>query len=93
MLRQGRIPDEDRRGQYYDVLVRESERLHRLVERLLSFGRADADRYRFEAVDARDLARAVAAEFVPHAKRRPVDLDVPDLPCPVRADREMLSRE
>jgi signal transduction histidine kinase len=91
MLHGGRVIDDDRRPQYYEVLVRESERLHRLVERLLSFGRAEAERYRFESVDACDLARTVAAEFQPHAEGWRLELSTPAAPCRLRADREMLS--
>jgi signal transduction histidine kinase len=61
MLSQGRVIQEGRRQQYYDVLARESERLHRLVEGLLNFGRMEAGavRYRLESVDAAELVRSV----------------------------------
>ena len=65
MLQAGRVPSEDRRQVYHGTLVRETQRLQRLVEALLNFGRmeAGARQYRFEEVDAADLARRVAAEF------------------------------
>jgi signal transduction histidine kinase len=65
MLLAGRVPSEDRRHIYHGTLVRETERLQRLVEALLNFGRMEAGsrQYRFEEVDAADLARRVAAEF------------------------------
>jgi signal transduction histidine kinase len=91
MLRDKRVGDDDRRGQYYDVLVRESERLYRLVERLLSFGRAEAERYRFESVDACDLARTVVADFQRSAGEWRLEVTTAPAPCSVRADREMLS--
>jgi len=93
MLREGRIINDDRRAQYYDVLVRESERLYRLVEKLLTFGRAEsgAGRYRFETVDACELVRDVATEFQTHVAGWTLELVVPSTPCLVRADREMLS--
>jgi signal transduction histidine kinase len=93
MLLEGRVISDDRRGQYYAVLVRESERLHRLVEKLLSFGRAEAGagRYRFESLDAGDLVRSVTTEFQGHADGWSLETTTPSTPCPVRADREMLS--
>jgi signal transduction histidine kinase len=91
MLQDGRVENDNRRGQYYQVLVRESERLHRLVERLLSFGRAEAGRLHTEPLDARELGSAVAKDFQRRLSDRRIDVAVPDVPCPVRADREMLS--
>jgi signal transduction histidine kinase len=91
MLQSGRVESDRRRGQYYDVLVRESERLHNLVERFLKFGRADAGRYRLELVDARELAAEVAAGFRESSGSRAIELTTPGVPCPLRADREMLS--
>jgi signal transduction histidine kinase len=76
MLSKGRVISEDRRQQYYDVLSRESERLHRLVEGLLNFGRAETGgaRYHMEPVELADLIRAVAAEFESEAESFHVDL-------------------
>ena len=93
MLLEGRVISDDRRGQYYEVLVRESERLHRLVERLLSFGRAEAGagRYRFESLDAGDLVRTVMTNFQRHAGGWSLEISTPSTPCPLRADREMLA--
>jgi signal transduction histidine kinase len=47
------------------VLLRESERLQRLVESLLDFGRLEAKsfRYRLEAVDASEVISRVVEEF------------------------------
>ncbi|BCS35279.1 hypothetical protein TBR22_A45060 [Luteitalea sp. TBR-22] len=91
LLHGGRVSSDERREQYYAVLVRESERLNRLVERMLGVGRADAGRFRFEAVDARDIARAVVADFTGQAGARSIDVSVSEAACPLRADREMLS--
>jgi hypothetical protein len=91
MLHGGRVGSDERRAQYYAVLVRESERLNRLVERMLGFGRADAGKFRLEPLDARDLARAVVADFTGQASNRVIDVDLSSSACPLRADREMLS--
>ena len=59
LLAHGRVQDERRRRQYFDVLQKETSRLHQLVEDLLDFGRMDAGRrqYRLEPVDFSALVR------------------------------------
>jgi signal transduction histidine kinase len=93
MLSKGRVISEDRRQQYYDVLTRESERLHRLVEGLLNFGRAEAGvaRYHMQAIELGEFVRAVVAEFQREAAPFQVELSLDGAPCPVRGEREMLS--
>jgi signal transduction histidine kinase len=93
MLSKGRVISEDRRQQYYDVLTRESERLHRLVERLLNFGRTEAGaaRYHLEPVELGELIRAVAGEFQRQAEHCQVEVSVDAAPCRIRGEREMLS--
>ena len=67
ILALGRVASEERRQVYYETLVRETVRLQRLVEGLLSFGRMEAGvrRFRFEETDAAQLIAGVAAEFEP----------------------------
>jgi signal transduction histidine kinase len=96
MLADGRTPSEERRREYYEDLCHESERLNRLVENLLDFGRmeAGAREYRFEVIDASALIRRVAEEFGQEAAGRGYRIDViadDDLPH-VRGDQEALAR-
>ena len=42
LLAEGRVSSDERRQAYYEALRRESERLHRLVENILDFGRMEA---------------------------------------------------
>jgi signal transduction histidine kinase len=93
MLLHGRVISEDRRYQYYGVLVRESERLHRLVETLLTFGRAEAGnaRYRLEPVDLAEVVRTVVEEFRRHAADFQLEMSIGASPCPVQGERELLS--
>ena len=65
LLAKGRVASEEDRQQYYDFLLKDSKRLHRLVEGLLDFGRLEAGkmRYRFEPLDASKLLREVVADF------------------------------
>ena len=64
-LDSGSVTPEEARREYYGTLARESQRLRRLVEGLLNFGRmeAGAEKYTFEVHDPVEIARDVAAEF------------------------------
>jgi signal transduction histidine kinase len=94
MLSKGRVPTEELRQQSYDILARESERLQRLVESLLDFGRIEARavRYQLQSLDPKALVREVVAEFREHAAARGyrVELSGDGEYPPVRADREAL---
>ena len=70
LLAQNRISDESRRRQSYVFLDHETNRLHRLVEDLLDFGRMESGRkqYRVEPHDAFDLVRATVTDFAEHAE-------------------------
>lgn len=96
LLDDGRVPDEQRRGEYYRVLRHESGRLQRLVEGLLDFGRmeAGAKEYRFEQLDPGSLVRSVADEFAQEAAANAhrIEVDVNGHLPPVRADCEALGR-
>ena len=90
------VTSEERRTQYYELLAHETERLHRMVESLLSFGRIDAGAYpwKLERADIDDIVQSIVQEF----RREPVAADH-QLVCeveeglpPIRADREALSR-
>jgi signal transduction histidine kinase len=96
LLADGRVPSEQRRHEYYEDLRHESERLHRLVENLLDFGRmeAGAREYRFEEIDAADLVRRVAGEFTREVAERGyrVDVSTGEHMPGIRADGEALAR-
>ncbi len=96
LLADGRVPGEERRQQYYEDLRHESERLNRLVENLLDFGRmeAGAREYRFEDIDTAAFVRSVVEEFGHEAAERGyrVEISAADHVPPIGADREALSR-
>lgn len=54
MLHDGRVIDDERRRRYYEMIVRETQRLRRLVENVLDFSRMEEGRkqYRMETFDA-----------------------------------------
>ncbi len=99
LLAGGAVGSDDRRTQYYSVMARETERLHRLVEGLLDFGRMEAGEreYLVEAVDPVELIESVVDDFqadLAPASRR-VELTTNGLApksCIVHVDREAISR-
>jgi signal transduction histidine kinase len=96
MLTDGRVPSETRRQEYYEGLRRASERLYRLVESLLDFGRmqAGALQYRFELLETGAFFKGVVEDFAQQVGERGYRVDIAQqsqLP-PVHADREALAR-
>ena len=96
LLATNSITSEERRRHYYDLLAHETERLHRMVDSLLSFGRMSAGAYawQLESAEIGDLVSAVVDEFRRDAaaEHREVTSDV-DANLPgIRADRDALSR-
>jgi len=96
LLADGRVPSEERRQEYYVGLRRAGERLYRLVETLLDFGRmeAGARQYRFELLQTGTFFRGVVEEFAQEARERGYRVEIAQqdhLPC-VQADREALAR-
>lgn len=99
LLARGTVAGEDRRRQYYAIMARETERLHRLVEGLLDFGRMAAGQreYSFEALDPVELVAGVVNDFRADLEPggRPVELTTTGVAardCSIRADPEALAR-
>jgi len=94
MLSKGRVPTEELRQKSYDILSSESERLQRLVESLLDFGRIEAGAfpYRFESLDPASFVGGVADEFQEKAAKQGyhIDLTLAGEFAPIRADPEAL---
>ena len=95
MLREHPALDDHRRGIAYDAQSRATDRLTRLVESLLDFGRmeAGAARYRFEARDGTELVRRVVEDFCADARAAGRDVEFHgDGSAPIETDDEALSR-
>jgi signal transduction histidine kinase len=93
LLKRGRVASDQDRQIYYELLHSESDRLRRLIEGLLNFGRLEAGRMQFqrEMLDAAELVRQSAAEFTQGQQAHGHRFDVKTTePAPVRADREAL---
>jgi signal transduction histidine kinase len=95
LVRRG-APNEERRSYYYQLLAGETERLHRMVESLLSFGRIEAGAYAWhlQRADAGELVGGIVAEFRKdaQAKEREISCVIEEGLPPIEADREALSR-
>jgi signal transduction histidine kinase len=94
-LAEGKVGAETDRAEYYGVLARESQRLRRLVEGLLNFGRmeAGATEYKFDNIDPAELVSDVARDFGREVESRGYRVEVRvdrDTPL-VRADRSALT--
>jgi len=95
-LNEGRPLDDERRARYYQALDRATNRLQKLVEGLLDFGRMESGAmvYRKQDLDAAALVTAVVDEFQREAGDRGYRVELKaasDLPA-LHADPEALSR-
>jgi len=96
MLRDGLVPTEEKRREYYATLGAESERLSRLIDNVLEFSRLERGTRSVElqAVSLAPLVEELAALLRPHAERQGFRLELaldPDLP-PVRCERDALAQ-
>jgi signal transduction histidine kinase len=89
------VATDDKRHQYYELIVREADRLTRLVENALDFSRMEEGRkeYRFERLNTAAWLGGVAEEFQLEAKRtgHSLDTNIPEQLPAVEGDREALS--
>lgn len=96
MLQAGRVPSEERRQRYYDVLVEQSSRLSSLVTNILDLARIEEGRkeFRFEAVDIGELVRdlVVTAQHRVGHEGYVVEAHVEDPLPPARADRDAIAQ-
>ena len=81
LLQSGRVASEDKRKEYLDIIVNESERLSNLIENVLDFARVERGRSAYEFADAsgEDVAQMVqrAVQVLRYrAERENVKLEV-----------------
>jgi signal transduction histidine kinase len=95
MLRENQTLSDDRRRLCYEAQGRATERLTRLVESLLDFGRmeAGARRYQFERRDCTELVRRVVDDFQGEARTAGYEIEFHgNGAAPIDTDPEALSR-
>ena len=94
MLARGRMESEQHKQRSYELMLGQSDRLRRLVESLLDFGRMQAREYKFrsEIVEAAPWARSVAEEFQATVRSLGYSIEFSELAdgVRIRGDREAL---
>ncbi len=94
ILRDGMVPSEDRRQQYYETITAESERLSRLIGNVLELARLERGGGKVERVvgPVGEVLEQVLEVLGPHARQKGFTLELmlaPDLPA-VSMDRDAL---
>ena len=67
-LEMGRLKDERKKQEYYETILRETDRLSHLVNTILNFSRMEAGKrpYKMKEVDLNELVRAVVETYRLH---------------------------
>jgi signal transduction histidine kinase len=96
MLQSGRVPSEERRQKYYDVLLEQSERLALLTDNILSLAKIEEGRaeFTFETTDISVLLTEVVTSIQERVRHEGFDigLDVQDALPLLAVDRTALSQ-
>ncbi|MDP3002316.1 MAG: HAMP domain-containing sensor histidine kinase, partial [Bacteroidales bacterium] len=96
MLQSGRVPSEERRVQYYDVLVEQSERLSLLIDNILDFAKIEEGRkkFDFEMVDICPLLQEIVSTFQDRVRHKDFVIQVKiDKPLPsIKVDRTAITQ-
>jgi len=96
LLGEGKIAEPAKRGRYLRVIVDESQRLSRLVNNLLDFGRLEQGRktYSRTEFDLVDILRGLLDSQAVRIEGAGLALirQLPDTPCAVRADHDAIEQ-
>ena len=96
MLSEGRAKDEAAKERYLGVITKESERLTRLVDNVLDFGRLEQNRRKYDIADAdlRDIVRDAAESQRSRVDAAGMELSVETAtePAVCRVDRDAVSQ-
>jgi signal transduction histidine kinase len=78
MLQSGRVPSEERRQQYYDVLLEQSERLALLTDNILSLAKIEEGRaeLKLEPTDVGALLTEVVGAFQERVRHEGFDIEL-----------------
>jgi signal transduction histidine kinase len=96
MLHSGRVPSEERRREYYDVLLEQSERLSLLTENILNLARIEEGRkeFVFDKTDIGSLLKEIVLSIQDRVRHEgfSIELEIKKDPPPIRADRVALAQ-
>ena len=95
-LELGRVPNDDRKKQYYQVINKESQRLTQLINNILDFSRIEAGKkeYRFAKIDVGRIVAEVVESYRFPIEQQGFTFDVKladELP-EIEVDKEALSQ-
>lgn len=94
MLQTGRVPSEERRQKYYDVLLEQSERLSLLTENVLNFAKMEEGRkeFTFERTDIKYLIEDLVSSVQERVRHTGFDiqLEVEDSLSPIMIDKDAI---
>ena len=96
MLQSGRVPSENRRQEYYDVLVEQSERLTLLIDNVLDFAKIEEGRkkFDFQTLDIGSLLQKILSVIQDQVRHKDfiIQLEI-EKPLPViQADKESITQ-
>jgi signal transduction histidine kinase len=96
MLQSGRVPSEEYRQQYYDVLVEQSERLSLLIDNILDFSKIEEGKkeFDFRMIGIDPLLHDAVSAFQDQVRHKNFDIQLKiDEPLPrILADRAAISQ-
>jgi len=96
MLQAGRVPSEERRQRYYDVLLEQSERLSLLIDNILDFARMEEGKkeFEFEMVDIGPLLEELVSTIQQQVRHEEFTVEAEiDAPLPsIQADRAAITQ-
>jgi len=91
----GRVPNEEKKQEYYQIIDKETTRLKNIVNKILSFSQIEANKrtYDFRELSANDLVEEIVNSYSYHLEREgfEVHIGLTKLPAHVRADKEAFS--
>ena len=95
-LSDGMIKDPEKQKQYYNIMLREVERLSRLITDMLQLSRLQAGTETMEMTmfDVNELLEEVSQSFQPEAKKRQIriELETEESLSPVLSDRDRIEQ-
>ena len=96
MLQSGRVPSENRRQEYYDVLVEQSERLTLLIDNILDFAKIEEGRkkFDFQTLDIGSLLQKILSVIQDQVRHKDFIIQLKiEKPLPViQADKESITQ-
>ena len=96
MLQSGRVPSEDRRQEYYDVLVEQSERLTLLIDNILDFAKIEEGRkvFNFQIINVGALLQEMVSVIQDQVRHKDfvIQLEIEKHLPAIKADRESITQ-